>query len=205
MLELAGLDVSYGGVAAVRGLLARGRPRRDRRADRPERRGQVDDAARDHGPRAAGGGRHPARRPVAARPLAGADRARRHRARARGPAHLRRADGRGEPPPRALGPPRARRRGRRSTRRTTLFPIVAEFRAATPARSPAASSSSSRSRARSSRSPTSCCSTSPRSGSRPRSSTSSSRRSRRSASAASRSCSSSSAPSARWRSPTAPT
>ncbi len=52
MLELVDLDVRYGGVAAVRGLSLARRARRDRRADRAERRRQVDDAARDHGPRA---------------------------------------------------------------------------------------------------------------------------------------------------------
>ena len=47
-------------------LRARGRPGRDRRPDRPERRRQVDDAARDHGRRAAVGRRDPAARPLAA-------------------------------------------------------------------------------------------------------------------------------------------
>ena len=51
-LELRDLEVAYGGVAAVRGALAQRRAGRDRRAHRPERRRQVDDAARDHGARA---------------------------------------------------------------------------------------------------------------------------------------------------------
>ena len=71
MLEIADLDVRYGGVAAVRGLSLAGRARRDRRPDRAERRGQVDDAARDHGPRrarAAARSGSRARRCAAARP-----------------------------------------------------------------------------------------------------------------------------------------
>ena len=129
--------------------------------------------------------RRPARGRVAARPLARGDRPLGHLARARGAAHLRRADRRGEPPPRARGPARARRR--RRGRRGGLRALPDRQRSsagAAPARSRAASSSSSRSRARSSRGPTCCCSTSRRSGSRRRSSTTSSRRSRGSASAA---------------------
>ena len=49
LLELAGLSVPYGGVPALRALDLQIEPRRDRRADRAERRRQVDDAARDHG------------------------------------------------------------------------------------------------------------------------------------------------------------
>ena len=53
MLELDRLEVRYGAVGAVRGLSPQRRKGRARRADRPERRWQVDDAARDHGRRAA--------------------------------------------------------------------------------------------------------------------------------------------------------
>ena len=65
--------------------LDRGRQGRDRGPDRPERRGQVDDAARDHGPRATRARRDPARGRVAARPLArGRSRARASRSCPRG-------------------------------------------------------------------------------------------------------------------------
>ena len=151
--------------------------------------------------------RGPPRRRVAARPPPGGRRPQRRRARARGAADLRRADRRGEPPPRPRGAARAQRRGASDSSAVyELFPVVARVpRPHARARSRAASSSSSRSRARSSPSPTCCCSTSRRSGSRRASSTPSSRRWRRSASAASRCCSSSSARSGRSRSPTART
>ena len=74
VLELEGLEVRYGTVAAVRDVSPAGRQGRDRRADRPERRRQVDDAARDHGRRPAARRRDPAARALAARPLAGVDR-----------------------------------------------------------------------------------------------------------------------------------
>ena len=66
LLELVDLNVRYGGISAVRGLSLSVEPRRDRRADRPERRRQVDDAARDHGHRAGARGRDPARRRIRA-------------------------------------------------------------------------------------------------------------------------------------------
>ena len=169
MLEIAGLDVSYGGVAAVRGVSIEVGTGRDRRPDRPERRRQVDDAARRHGARRCPPRRDPARRRVAARPLARAGRARGHLARAGGAAHLRRADGRGESPPRPLGAPLARRAPARTSRPSTRCSRSSRSSAGgAPARSRAASSSSSRSRARSSPGPTCCCSTSPRSASRPK-------------------------------------
>ena len=58
---------------------------------------------------------------VDARPRAGGDRPRRDLARARGPADLRRALRRGEPPARARGPPPRRRRRHRSRRPTSSF------------------------------------------------------------------------------------
>ena len=53
LLAVDDLEVRHGAVDAVRGLLARGRPWRDRRPDRSERRRKVVDAARDHGARPA--------------------------------------------------------------------------------------------------------------------------------------------------------
>ena len=128
---------------------------RDRRADRPERRGQVDDAARDHGARPASrratfvldGRSHPRAQPRG-------DRARRRRARPGGAADLRRAHGGGEPPARARRAAHATANGGELDDVYELFPIVRGLRAVgRRARSRAASSSSSRSRARSSREP----------------------------------------------------
>ena len=182
---------------------ARGRAGGGRRPDRAERRGQVEDAARGHGRRPGRRRRGAPRRHSRSSAAARGHRARGRGARARGPAHLRRADRRGEPPAR---PRRPARRG--GAAEHSSAPRSSSRRARVPsggrrARSRAASSSSSRSRARSSPSPTCCCSTSRRSASRRAIVDASSRRSRRSASAASPSCSPSSGPSARWRSPTA--
>ena len=187
MLEIDGLDVRYGVVAAVRGRLARGARRRDRRADRAERRRQVDDAARDHGARAAvarGEIRLHGRRSSGGLPPERVARSG-SRARAGGTPDLRRADGRGEPPARprraalARRVPRGPRRGLRAVPDRRRVPASRRRRS-----SPAASSSSSRSAVRSSPAPICSSSTSPRSGWRRRSSTSCSRRSRRSATAA---------------------
>ena len=121
------LEVRHGAVRAVRGLSFEVAPRRDRRPHRPERRRQVVDAARDHGSRARRRRRRDARRPLARRPPHRGHRARGRRARSRRAPHLRRADGRGEPPPRAR---RARRGGDGDAfeRVYELFPIVHEFR-----------------------------------------------------------------------------
>ena len=195
----------YGSVPAVRGLSLAVGARRDRRPDRPERRRQVDDAARDHGRRARGGAATSGSRGQSMRGRAPEAIARAgHRARAGGPADLRRAHRRGEPAARARGaPPQRRRRG--SARRGLRALPDARRVPRPPGRRalgrPAAAARD-RPRARRARR-TCCCSTSRRSGSRRPSSTRSSRRSPRSASAASRSCSSSSARSARSRSPTA--
>ena len=61
-LELREIEVRYGRLPAVRNLSLERRPRRDRRPDRAQRRRQVDDAARDHGPRPARRRRDPAAR-----------------------------------------------------------------------------------------------------------------------------------------------
>ncbi len=154
VLGISELEVRYGTVPAVRQLGFDVAPRRDRRADRAERRRQVDDAARDHGPRPASRAARSARRPLAARPRAGDDRAARRRARARGPPHLRRADRRREPPARARGAPLARGARRRPRLGPQPLPGASPSSAAVmPARSPAGSSSSSRSHARCSRGP----------------------------------------------------
>ena len=148
ILELRAIEVRYGSVPAVRGLSLELAPRRDRRADRAERRRQVDDAARDHAGRAARGRRDPAPRPPASRRARGR-RALRRRARSRGPPHLRRPDRRGEPAPRprraalARGDRRGSRLGARRSSRSS--PSSAPAR---PGCSRAASSSSSRSRGR---------------------------------------------------------
>ena len=72
VLELQGLEVRYGSVPAVRGADPGGRRGRDRRADRPERRREVDDAAHDHGPRPGARRRHRPSRRVDPRAVAGA-------------------------------------------------------------------------------------------------------------------------------------
>ena len=147
MLELGGLDVALRRRRGRARPLARGRQRRDRRPDRAERRRQVDDAARDHGPRSGARRRDPARRALAARPRARERRAARHRARARGAADLRRAHGRGEPPARPRRPPRAATAPTRTSSPSTSCSRSSRSSGAGPrARSRAASSSSSRSR-----------------------------------------------------------
>ena len=85
--------------------VVRRRSGRDRRPHRAERRGEVDDAARDHGARPGAGRRRPLRRALAARTAPEAIARSGRRARAGGAAALRRADGRGEPPARARGSP----------------------------------------------------------------------------------------------------
>ena len=119
----------YGTVAAVRDVSLQRRPGRDRRADRPERRRQVDDAARDHGRSSR---RTPARSGCAGARSRGrspesiAQRGR--RARARRPADLRRLHGRGEPATRARGQPRPATGGDPLARAYDLFPMLKEFR-----------------------------------------------------------------------------
>src|SRR5688500_9140581 len=90
---------------------ARGRGRRDRGPDRPQRRRQVDDVARDRRPRAHGGRRGAARRPLSQRRAAGGDRPGGDLARAGGQAHLRGLQRRGEPPARPGCQARQRCRG----------------------------------------------------------------------------------------------
>ena len=72
--------------------VVRRRARRDRRPHRAERRGEVDDAARDHGARPGPRRGDPPRRRVAARALARGRRSQRRRARSGGTAALRGAD-----------------------------------------------------------------------------------------------------------------
>ena len=129
VLELDGLEVRYGvGRRPCARLSLTRRPRRDRRADRPERRRQVDDAPRDHGRRPGARRRDPARRTARS---AGATPESIARAGVAlvpgGTADLRRLHRRGEPPP------RARRRGKRRggdplEQAIELFPILKEFR-----------------------------------------------------------------------------
>ena len=185
---------------------AAGRRGRDRRPDRPERRGQVDHAPRDHGRRAAA---RPARSGYAAARCGGSA-----PSRSRTPASrsCRRAGG-SSPSSRWR---RTSASGSRLVAGTAaairsrlaydLFPVLKEFRrrkAGAPLGRPAAAARD-RPRARG-RAGRCCCSTSRRSAWRRSPSTASSRRCAGSASAASRSCSSSSARSTRWPSPTART
>ena len=172
LLAVDRLEVRYGTVARRPRTLARGRPRRDRRPDRAERRGQVDDAARGHGCRPVCRRRDPPGRQVAARAPTRAGRAPRRRARAGGPADLPGLHGRGEPAARARRAARERRGGGVRVRLRRSSPCSRSGGARPRAHSPAASSSSSRSVARSSPSPSCCSSTSRRSASRRRSSTS---------------------------------
>ena len=113
-----------------------------------------------------------------ARPPARGRRPARHRARPRGPPHLRRADRRGEPAARARGPAASGGNGDDLDAGVRALPDRREFRAAARrgALGRPAAAAGDRPGARSP-SPTCCCSTSRRSASRRRSSTSSSRRS----------------------------
>ena len=208
MLELDGLEVRYGSVAAVRGALLAVGARRARRPDRPERRRQVDDAARDHGRRSGGRRRRPPRGRIARAAVA----------RSRSPARASRSCPEGRRIFGELTVEENLRLGLAARRRngTAAATVRRGLRAlpdpggvprrARPARSRAASSSSSRSAARSSPRRDVLLldepSLGPRAGA---SSTPSSARSRRSATEASPCCSSSSARSARSRSPTART
>ncbi len=182
-MSSSSLEVRYGAGPRRPRHQPEGRARRDRRPDRPERRGEVDDAARGHGRDPRTRRRHPPGRTVDPRPLARGDLARRRRARARGTADLRRLHRRGEPPSRPRRP-QAERVGPARPGVRALSRSSTSSAAARPACSAEASSSSSRSGARSS--PTRSCSssTSPRSASRRWPWTASSRRCARSASAA---------------------
>ena len=64
-LAVDGVTVRFGGVTAVQRRLARGAPRRGRRADRPERRRQDDADRRDHGLRPSDDGRRAPQRRAA--------------------------------------------------------------------------------------------------------------------------------------------
>ena len=173
LLAVADLHVRYGAVAALRGVSLTRRSGRVRRRGRPERRRQVVAAC----------WRSPARchRIKARIDFAGRVRSRaraledivapRHRARARGPAHLRLADRRGESASRHYGarrPPGGRSRHRGKSRRPSRS--SASGAASRPGASRAASSSSSPSPARCSAGRRCSCSTSRRSASPPRSS-----------------------------------
>ena len=188
----------------VRDLSLRLDARRDRRADRPERRRQVDDAGRGHGAGPALPRRDPPARRAPARERRSRSRAPASRSSPRGATSSPRSPSRRTC---ASGSPAgAAARGSQRDLAWVHEPLPGRRRVratARPGRSRAASSSSSRSRAPSSPHPTCCCSTSPRSGSRRPSSRPSSRRSRRSASTASRSSSSSSAARSPSPSPTA--
>ncbi len=126
MLALEDLEVRYGAVPAVRGLSLEVGPRRDRRADRPERRGQVDDPARDHGPAVAARGRRSGSR--APRSPAAVPRTIARAGVALVPEGRRifgELHGRGEPAARPRGADRQRRGGRARAWSTTLFPVLA--------------------------------------------------------------------------------
>ena len=120
MLELEGLDVRYGSVPAVRGLSLEVGEGELVGLIGPNGAGKSTTLHAIMGVVPASAGDVRLAGHVDARPRAGDDRARRDRARARGPPHLRRADRRGEPPARARGPPRERL-ATRSARPTTSF------------------------------------------------------------------------------------
>ena len=207
MLEIAGARRELRRRRGRARPLDRGRQGRDRRPDRPQRRGQVDDAARrswaSSTPR---GGEIRLAGAVAARPLARGGHALGHLARPRGAAHLRRPDGRGESSPRPLRAPLARRRRRGRRGRLRALPDRQGVPAPAGRRALGRPAAAARDRARARRAARRPAAR--RAVARPRAED---RRRRlrdaraRSASAASRCCSSSSARSARWRSPTAPT
>ena len=113
--------------------LARGRRGRGGRADGPQRRGQVDDHEGDRG--AAGAARRdgPLRWSRPRRPAVVPDRAARTRLGARGPAHLHRPHGSGEPRGR---PPAAARRCAHLDRRDAVRPVPEPRRDAAPPRRP---------------------------------------------------------------------
>ena len=121
-LQLDDLEVAYGGVPAVRGLSLSVAPGEIVGLDRPERRREVDHAARDHGARPRAAGRDPSRRAVAPRLLTRGGRPQRDRARTRGPSALRRAHGGGEPAARARRPAARERRWRGHRRRRRALP-----------------------------------------------------------------------------------
>ena len=203
-LEVAGLEVAYGGVPAVRGVSFDVAPGEIVGLIGPNGAGKSTTLHAIMGARPGAGRRRPLRGRVAAgrapeaiarRGIALVPEGRRLFAELTVEENLR------------LGSRRATALGRRGRAISPTWPR--SFRSSTsfaggrPGRSPGASSSSSRSRGPSWRSRPSCSSTSRRSGSRRRSSTSCSRRSRRSASGASGSFSSSSGLSGPSRSPTA--
>ena len=155
--------------------VARGGAGRDRRADRPERRREVVDAARDHGRRArsaaatcgSAGARSSAAAPRTSR-AAGVALVPRAAASSR---ELTVEENLGSASPRGAAATAAAR----LARVYELFPIVHEFRTRQRGRALRRPAAAARDRARARRGArTSCCSTSRRSGSRRRSSTSSS-------------------------------
>ena len=199
VLDVSGLEVRYGSVPAVRGLdlsVEQGRSLGQSARTAQE----VDDAAHDHGRRPTERRRRSPPRCLHPRSRPGENRPRRDRSRSRGKAHLCGANGRGQPPSRALGTSDEIGAAEAVAGVFELFPSSKRLAAVTPGFFPAVSSNSSRSAALWSQSRTSCCSTSPRSGWHRPWWTPSSRRSGRSGSVASRFFSSSSAHSARLRS-----
>ncbi len=119
MLEIAGLDVSYGGVAAVRDLSIEVGKGEIVGLIGPNGAGKSTTLHAIMGLVGCAPGRDPPGGRVAARPLARGGRALGHLARARGPAHLRRPDGRGESATRPLGASLARRARPRTSRPST--------------------------------------------------------------------------------------
>ena len=105
----------------------RGQARRDRRTDRPERGGEVDDAPRDHGSRAGRGRRRAPLRPVRPRSRTGGDCPLGRCPRSRGAQDLRRADRGGEPPARPLRASRPGGGEEAIEEVYGLFPVVREF------------------------------------------------------------------------------
>ena len=194
LLEVEELHVSYGGVRALRGVSLTVPEREHRRRARQQRRRQEHAAAAISGrPRRCSGGAVDGGSVRLGGPDAdahgpGRRRARRRRAGARGPAHVRRPDRRGEPARRRLRAPRAATSKAEAlrARRSSLFPRLQERRH--PARRPALRrrAADAGHRPRADGEPRCCCSTSRRSASRRSSSSASPRSSSASASRARR-------------------
>ena len=124
LLELRDVEARYGAIRALHGVSLDGRRGRGRRAPRRERRRQDDDAARDLRLGPQDGRRSPSTGKSIARACAGGGRAPRHRARARGPRPLRRADGLGEPPHGRVRPRRAQDVQAGGAARARLLPLA---------------------------------------------------------------------------------